>query len=267
MRGGRHSVRVALAAASSALSWTASAAPPVQAEHLGAASAFLQAYRDQSEAQAAAFYDLYSDRAVIHAGLLNHAQSVAFPGRAFKAWGRQLLSEGQSALDGSVFHDITVEEHGSRLVIRAKRYSTTRCYWDTSYQVAIERDGAAYQIVEEHLTTNPASRCMTAATSAPSVGTPGGLSSHTGMAQPIAPPTAEPWHPLSQQELASQALKLTQAVAATRPSAAAATGDAAPTDGNSVAQPQASLTESPAVVSSRWEDASGDARQTAAERP
>ena len=268
MIGGGRAARVALGALS-ALSWAASAAPPVRSEQLAEASAFLQAYRTEAQAQSAAFYDLYSDRAVIHASILNHADSVAFAGHAFKAWGRQRLSEGQGVLEASVFHDITVEEHGNRLLIRAKRYSTTRCYWDASYQVLIARSGPVYQIVEEHLTNDPASRCAPAITpdmASQGVGTPAGVSADAVMVRAIAP-AEEPWHPLSQQELASQAMQLARSMPTPPPSAAAAAGESAPPDADAVAQPHAYLSQGPARVSSRLDNASDDPRLTPAERP
>ena len=120
---------------------TAPAAEPVRAVDIVEASAFLEEYRVTGEAQSAQFYDLYSDRAVIHARVQGNDQGVAFQGRAFKAWGRELLKDGRTGLDGSVFREATVEQRANRLIIRAKRYSTTRCYWDPVYQVGIEREG------------------------------------------------------------------------------------------------------------------------------
>ena len=141
-------------------SFPASAAEPVRSVDIVESSAFLEGYRAASEAQSADFYDLYSDRAVIHARIQDQSQGIAFQGRAFKAWGRQLLMEGRAALDGSIFRDATVEQRGRRLLIRAKRYSTTRCYWDPTYRVGIEREGLSYRIVDERLTTNPTAHCV-----------------------------------------------------------------------------------------------------------
>jgi hypothetical protein len=140
-------------------SFAAPASEPVRAVDIVESSAFLEGYRVASEAHSAEFYDLYSDRAVIHVHIQDHEQGVAFQGRAFKGWGRQLLQEGRAAPDGSIFHDATVEQRGNRLLIRAKRYSTTKCYWDVGYQVGIEREGSSYRIVDERLTTNPSAHC------------------------------------------------------------------------------------------------------------
>jgi hypothetical protein len=185
-------------------------------------TAFLEGYRAASEAQSPDFYDLYSDRAVIHARILNQAKGVAFQGRAYKQWGRELLVSGRAALDGSVFRDATVEQRGTRMVIRAKRYSTTRCYWDATYQVGIEKEGASYRIVDERFTTNPAAQCVPGRAAAdPRVvslvppaefsGPPGYPSSRV-----VDAPTVPAWHPLSQEELAGEARQLAQAIVAAR---------------------------------------------------
>lgn len=73
-----------------------------------------------------------------------------------KDWKQQLRAgwfEGTTKLEASSFQDAGVSAQGRRLVIHAKRYSQTRCYWDQGYAVAIEPDQAGqYQIVEERLT-------------------------------------------------------------------------------------------------------------------
>ena len=53
-------------------SFPASAAEPVRSVDIVESSAFLEGYRAASEAQSADFYDLYSDRAVIHAHIQGH---------------------------------------------------------------------------------------------------------------------------------------------------------------------------------------------------
>ena len=142
--------------------FAASATEPVRSVDIVEASAFLEGYRAASEAHSVDFYDLYSDRAVVHVRIQDHERGVAFQGRAFKAWGRQLLTEGRSAPDSSIFHEATVEQRGTRLLIRAKRYSTAKCYWDLSYQVGIEREGTSFRIVDERLTTQPTASCRSA---------------------------------------------------------------------------------------------------------
>jgi len=202
----------------------ASAAEPVRSVDIVESSAFLEGYRAASEAQSADFYDLYSDRAIIHARIHNHEQGIAFQGRTFKAWGRQLLMEGRAALDGSIFRDATVEQRGRRLLIRAKRYSTTRCYWDPTYRVGIEREGLSYRIVDERLTTNPTAHCVPEQAV---VNAPGSMtllppeftpSPAIGSVRPFDSQGTASWHPLSQQELADKAMQLAQQMAAARAS-------------------------------------------------
>lgn len=202
----------------------ASAAESVRSIDIVEASAFLEQYRGASEAQRTEFYDLYSDRAVVHARVQGREQGVAFQGRAFKGWGRELLKEGKTGLDGSIFRDATVEQRGNRLIVRAKRYSTTRCYWDPAYEVGIEREGAAFRIVDERLTTNPTVLCLSAHNSA-------GISLSTTYAatDPLAVMSGAPsrgadstggreWHPLSEQELADKSMRLAQQLAGARAS-------------------------------------------------
>jgi hypothetical protein len=213
------------------LSVAALAAQPVRSVDIVEASAFLEGYRLASEAHSADFYDLYSDRAVVHVRIQDHEQGVAFQGRAFKAWGRQLLMQGKAAPDSSIFHEATVEQRGSRLLIRAKRYSTTKCYWDLSYQIGIEREGSAYRIVDERLTTQPTATChsthavINASVNTSSV-TPSDytLSPMSGSLRSADSESMTPWHPLSQQELADKAMQLAQQLAAAHASQSHANG-------------------------------------------
>jgi hypothetical protein len=195
------------------------AAEPVRSLDIVEASAFLEGYRAASEAQNPDFYDLYSDRAVVHAHIQDHDQGVAFQGRAFKAWGRELLQERRTGLDGSIFRDVTVEQRGNRLLIHAKRYSTTRCYWDPTYQVGIEREGPSYRIVDERLTTNPLAHCLPerVKTVAPlsRLSPEWSLPALETTRLPGAASTLD-WHPLSEQELADKAMRLAQQIATAR---------------------------------------------------
>jgi hypothetical protein len=248
-------------------SFPASAAEPVRSVDIVESSAFLEGYRAASEAQGADFYDLYSDRAVIHARIQNHEPGIAFQGRAFKAWGRQLLKEGRAALDGSIFRDATVEQRGSRLLIRAKRYSTTRCYWDPTYQVGIEREGPSYRIVDERLTTNPTAHCVPehAVVNASRSLTPPppefNLSPTSGGARPLDSQGIAGWHPLSQQELADKAMQLAQQMAAARASLARTNGADPPSLIGAAPLAVASSDRGPSIAVGR-EDASNDLRVT-----
>ena len=236
------------------------AAEPVRSVDIVEASAFLDGYRAASEAQNPLFYDLYSDRAVVHARIQDHDQGVAFQGRAFKAWGRQLLNERRAGLDGSIFRDVTVEQRGGRLLIRAKRYSTTRCYWDLTYRVGIEREGPLYRIVDERLTTNPTAHCVPerAKTEAPlSLPQPElSVPSTLETARLPDPRSAPGWHPLSEQELADKAMQLAQQIAAVR----AATASSSPT--TAAQRPVVSAEVSASVTSTGRADTSDDLRVT-----
>jgi hypothetical protein len=210
-------------------SLSALASEPVSSLELVEAKAFLDQYRGISHSQSPDFYDLYSDRAVVHAHIQGQATGVAFQGRAYKQWGRTLLQSGRAALDGSVFRDATVEQRGDRLVIHAKRYSTTRCYWDPTYLVGIEKEGAAYRIVEERLATNPGARCgasddgsvaPVAGAASPPVGSgyvgapTSNFSGVTSSADVPGPSGAPEFHPMSQQEIADTAMRMAQEIAA-----------------------------------------------------
>jgi hypothetical protein len=259
----KRSAAIAVAAVIALQPFRASGAEPVRSMEIVESGAFLEGYRAASEAQSGDFYDLYSDRAVIHIHTQDHDQEIAFQGRAFKAWGRQLLKEGRAGLDGSIFRDATVEQRGNRLLIRGKRYSTTRCYWDLTYQVGIEREGLSYRIVDEWLTTNPAARCgpkRIAADASRSMTPPTSefsLSPTSGNARPLAPRSGE-WRPLSQQELADKAMQLAQQMAIAHAALSRPTDAAATASIGAAAYPSASFEGGPPVASTAHLDASSD---------
>ena len=245
-----------------------SATEPVRSVDIVESSAFLEGYRAASEAQSADFYDHYSDRAIVHARIQDHDQGIAFQGRAFKAWGRQLLKEGRAGPDGSIFRDATVEQRGSRLLIRAKRYSTTRCYWDPTYQVGIEREGSSYRIVDERLTTNPVAHCVperTTADTSKNMALPPpefSLPPTTGGVRLLDPQSTAAWHPLSQQELADKAMQLAQQMAAARAALSRTNDAASPTLISTASRPAVSLDGGPPIASTGRTDASSDLRIT-----
>lgn len=244
------------------------AAEPVRSVDIVESSAFLEGYRAASEAQGADFYDLYSDRAVIHVRIQDQSQGIAFQGRAFKAWGRQLLQSGRSALDGSIFREATVEQRGSRLLIRAKRYSTTKCYWDPTYQVGIEREGPSYRIVDERLTTNPTAHCaaehaVVGASGSTTAPPPEFTLPPTSISvRPLDSSGVAGWRPLSQQELADQAMQLAQQMAAARASLPRTNGAMPPSSMGMAPRVTVSSDSAPSAVSLVRADASSDLRVT-----
>jgi hypothetical protein len=266
----KRSAAIAVAAVIALQSIRASGAEPVRSVEIVESGAFLEGYRAASEAQSVDFYDLYSDRAVIHIRIQDQDRGIAFQGRAFKAWGRQLLKEGRTGLDASIFRDATVEQRGNRLLIRAKRYSATRCYWDLTYQVGIEREGLSYRIVDERLTTYPAARCgperiavddfrsMTPPMSGFS------LSPTPGDARLLDTRRAE-WRPLSPQELADKAKQLAQQMASAHAALSSSADAAATASVGAAARLAAPFEGDSPVASTGRSDASSDLRITPTE--
>jgi len=260
---------VALAAAWMALeALSVLAAEPVRSVDIVESSAFLEGYRAASEAQSADFYELYSDRAVIHVRIQDHDQGIAFQGRAFKAWGRQLLAEGRAGPDGSVFRDATVEQRGNRLLIRAKRYSSTRCYWDSGYQVGIQREGSTYLIVDERLTMSPTTHCPGGHTTAGvSRGVTAPLPEFSLAPSPTSvrllyPPSELDWHPLSQEELGERAMQLAQQMLAARAAPPSPKSAIPPSWASAPPQPAMAREGGPPVAFMGRGDASSDLRVT-----
>jgi hypothetical protein len=264
------STAIAVAAVIALQSFRVSGAEPVRSMEIVESGAFLEGYRAASEAQSADFYDLYSDRAIIHVRTQDQDRGIAFQGRAFKVWGRQLLKEGRTGLDASIFRDATVEQRGNRLLIRAKRYSTTRCYWDLTYQVGIEREGLSYRIVDERLTMNPAARCgperIAADVSRRMTQPPSefNLAPTLGRARPLDPRSAE-WRPLSQQELADKAAQLAQQMAIAHAALSSPNNTAPTASVGPAAQPAVSVEGGPSAASTARSDASSDLRITPTE--
>ena len=161
-----------------------------------------------------------------------------------------------------------MEQRGNRLLIRAKRYSTTRCYWDPTYQVGIEREGSWYRIVDERLTTNPTAHCVpehAVANASGSMTSPPPeftLSPPIGSVRPFNPQSAAGWHPLSQQELADKAMQLAQQMAATRASLSRTNGAGSPSLIGAAPLRAVSLDRGASTASVGREDAPSDLRVT-----
>jgi len=208
----------------------AQAAPPVTSLAFVEAKEFLDRYRTLNSSQSPEFYDLYSDRAVVHVMVQGQNKGVSFQGRSYRPWARDLLQRGRAGLDGSMFRDATVERRGTRLLIRAKRYSSMHCYWDTSYQLGIEKEETVYRIVEERYAINPSAHCdaANAAINGASGQTLTGIDvggTAPAMTLPsisnpafVGSPVGGGYHPLSQQEIAETALRMAQEIAAKNPS-------------------------------------------------
>jgi hypothetical protein len=183
------------------------AAEPVSEPRLLEAQAFLVEYATLSQSQSPDFFELYSDRALIRTHMEGQANDTAFEGRAYKVWSRELLMARRIGIDVSEFHEVMVEERGGRLLIRAKRFSRARCFWDLDYQVALVREAAGLKIVHERITTAPARDCPV---------TEGVRTADRGDEARMFPATASlsGWHPLSQEEVARSAMQLAQEMAA-----------------------------------------------------
>lgn len=172
--------------------------------------AFLAKYAALGAAQAPDFYDLYSDRALIHVRAAGHTDEAMFRGVAYKAWSRELLAAQRIGIDASEFHEGVVEDRRGRFVIRAKRFSRSHCAWDVDYQVALEREAENLKIVEERISTSSNAVC---ARSGPSTTLEGEGGGRVYASNP-QPPS---WRPLTQEEITRSALQLAKEWAARNP--------------------------------------------------
>jgi hypothetical protein len=164
------------------MAWLASAAvgaaEPQQDGQAAAKEArmFLLRYVGLTTTSDVAALDMYRDDARIRVSSWQGGREAQAGLAIGKGWKQQLRAgwfDGTTRMEASSFQDATVIAQGARLLIRAKRYSQTRCYWDNGYAVAIEPDkNGHYQIVEERLTFQRDAFCpktATVATAAPPV--------------------------------------------------------------------------------------------------
>ena len=215
MRQFRTRVLIALAGLVALMGASARAADPVNPAQLAEVRAFLDQYAALSRSQSPDFYDLYSDHATVHARIKGQVNEVAFSGRSYKDWSRQLLLAHRIAIDVSEFRDAMIEQRRGRIIIRAKRFADSRCFWDVDYQVALEREANFLKIVDERFTSAPEGVCQ--ARQAASVSElRADVGSHSFA---VASP---PWRPMTQEEIARSALKLAREVAGSRNDKAAA---------------------------------------------
>lgn len=159
-------------------------APPADATK--EARQFLLRYAGLTSTSDVAVLELYRDDARIRVtSYLGERQTQAGVVRGTD-WKGQLRAgwyDGTSRLEASSFQDASVVLDRERLVIRARRYSQTGCYWDNGYAVAIVADRTGqYQIAEERISFQRASSCPT----------PGGaLAQRQAPAVPAAPRAAQ----------------------------------------------------------------------------
>ena len=139
---------------------TAVAASTVDASLVEQSKAFLRRYAELSATQSPELLDLYSDKATIRARAADRAgATTVVDGRSFKALMRESMLRGRAEADASNFHQGTVEQRGERLLVRARRYSANRCYWDDVYVMVLVREQSGWVILEETISTQMESRC------------------------------------------------------------------------------------------------------------
>ena len=138
----------------------AAAAATVDPSLVEEAKSLLRRYAELSATQSSLLLDLYSDKATIRLLLAaTAATSTLIDGRSFKALMRESMLKGSAEADASNFHQGTVEQRGERLLVRARRYSANRCYWDDAYVVVLVREQSGWVILEETIATQMESRC------------------------------------------------------------------------------------------------------------
>lgn len=115
---------------------------------------------DQFDASVA---ELYSDQAVI--GIYRRyphglERDMELSGAEYKQLVVQYMPLARTRDDRSEFSRVRFEPEGSRVTIRADRYSLAKCYQDTAYHMVVERQAlGGYLIVEEYSETQPQSDC------------------------------------------------------------------------------------------------------------
>ena len=127
------------------------------------AQSFLLRYTGLTSTADVASLDMYRDDAHVRVATMvdgRETQAGIVDGKTWKYKLRAGWFDGTTKLEASTFQGTTVKRDGGRLLIRAQRYSQTRCYWDNSYAVAIEPDREGqFQIVEERITFQRGALC------------------------------------------------------------------------------------------------------------
>ncbi|MEO8249865.1 MAG: hypothetical protein ABI589_10885 [Burkholderiales bacterium] len=151
------------------------------------ARAFLRDYVGLTATSDVAVVSLYRDDARLQISAMAANQEVRTAAVSGRNWKRQLRAgwyDASSQLEASSFRDVAIARQGDRVVIRAKRYSQTRCYWDPNYLVSIEPNaGGVFEIVEERITFQHSSRCPTSGSAQPDASAP---------AAPVHEPSGRP---------------------------------------------------------------------------
>lgn len=141
----------------------ASAQPTAGADAVAQARQFLLRYASLTDTSNVAALDLYRDDARIHVASYRRERETQAGSTGGADWKRLLRTgwaNGTTRLEASRFQDATVERDSDRLVIHARRYSQTGCYWDNGYRVTIAPSATGqYQIVEERLSFQRGSSC------------------------------------------------------------------------------------------------------------
>jgi hypothetical protein len=139
------------------------AAEPLAFDANKEARFFLLRYVGLTSTSDVAALDLYRDDARVRVASYTGDKETQLGIVQGKDWKQQLRAgwyDGSTRLEAASFQGATVLRDGDRLVIRARRYSQTNCYWDDGYAVVITPDAAGqFQIVEERINFQRASTC------------------------------------------------------------------------------------------------------------
>jgi hypothetical protein len=57
---------------------------------------------------------------------------------------RESWISGKSVVEPVELHNVRIQGNGANLEIAAQRYSQSRCYWDTNYNMVITKDAAGH---------------------------------------------------------------------------------------------------------------------------
>ncbi len=130
------------------------------------ASDFFENYIKLGEKFDVSVKNLYSDDAKIHAyrryphGL---ERAMEMTGKQWKTLLEKSMPIGKKRGDISKHKNVTYTISGSKITIKADRYSVLKCYTDTGYYMVVQKNKQNLQIIEEYFETQPQSDCIQAA--------------------------------------------------------------------------------------------------------